>query len=67
MGRVKALLIKEYDAQPLSADEAAMLDEYEKWEAELEHAFDLEDFDYHEIKRGCQFSPMPNAINLTGK
>ena len=66
MGRVKALLIKEYEAHPLSEDEARMLDEYEKWEAELEHAFELEDFDYYEIKKGCQFPP-PRATNRRGK
>ena len=66
MGRMKALLIKDYEAHSLSADEAKMLDEYEQWEAELEHAHELEDFDYHEIKKGCQFPP-PRAINLRGK
>jgi hypothetical protein len=75
MGRVKALLIKDFEAAPLSADEAAMLDEYEQWEAELEHATDLEYFDYWEVKakhgevKGCQFPPppMPNTTNLTGE
>ena len=66
MGRVKALLTKDFEAAPLSADEAAMLDEYEKWEAELEYAFDLEDFDYHDTKAGCQFPP-PHAANPMGK
>jgi hypothetical protein len=53
MGRVKALLIKDYEAHPLSADEARMLDEYEQWEAELEHAFELEDYDYWQVKAKC--------------
>jgi hypothetical protein len=63
---MKDLLIRESEAHLLSADEAKMLDEYEQWEAELQHSTDLEDFDYYEIKKGCQFPP-PRATNLTGK